>query len=136
MRKFSAPLALLILAACSGGDPVDQPEAQAATATPSPAEGEELPTMEIEVPEDFGEKFEPARAAIDDYCGDDAVCDREQRESLGRFVKIMAGFDDPNSAVAGRCMRAGKIDQGIDWTIATPCMQAAARGKPLGARLN
>ena len=135
MRKFSAPLALLILAACSDVDPVDQPNKIAATEAASPAEGEDLPEMEIEVPEAFGDQFEPARAAINDFCGDDAICVREQRENLGRFVKIMVGFDDPNHAVAGRCMRSGKVDQRIDWTIAGPCMQTAAKGKPLGARL-
>ena len=135
MRKISVSL-LLALAACSESEAVDQPSPEPAREVAQPAESEDLPNVEIEIPEDFSNQFEPARAAIDDFCGDDAACVRDQRENLARFVKIMVGFDDPGQAVAGRCMRSGKVDEGIDWSVAGPCMQAAAKGKALGARLD
>ncbi len=61
-------------------------------------------------------------------------CTDTQKRELGRFVTMMAGFDDPGMADARRCMTSGKRGKFIDWTVATPCLRQASRGKRLGGR--
>lgn len=83
--------------------------------------------------------FAGMRADIDVFCGADRACRSVQRSNMGHFVTIMTGFRDPGHAVSRRCMEAGRVRRAgrtmIDWTVATACMQRAARGVELGGAL-
>ena len=84
--------------------------------------------------------FAKARACITKYCAAQtrqplAACIAEQKHGLGRFVTIMAGFDDPGQKVARTCMIRGKSGSFVNWVAAKRCMQSAANGIPLGRKL-
>ena len=86
------------------------------------------------------DQFDGARADIMRYCSarkgqDQSACVAKQKAGLGRFVTIMAGFDDPKNAVARHCMTRAKVGHFINWVLARQCMQTAAKGVPLGGRL-
>ena len=79
--------------------------------------------------------FDKARADIGAFCssqGKGAACQREQRKELGYFVTMMAGFDLPRSTLES-CMRKGKRGRYIDWTVTTPCLRAASKGRRVGS---
>lgn len=65
-----------------------------------------------------------------------ARCTDAQKRDLASFVKMMVGFEDPGQKTARRCMNSGKRGKFVDWTIATPCLRQAAKGRPLGSRLS
>lgn len=137
MRVFAIAAAALLVA-CSESAPSDAMQEEVAE-TPVIASPAGAPDAIEELPEpdqDMQDGFAPARAAIDEFCDNEAACVRNQRENLATYVKIMAAFDDPNGTVAERCMRSGLSDGSVDWTVAAPCMQAAAKGKPIGGRLD
>lgn len=83
--------------------------------------------------------FARARNDIDRFCGRDDACRSTQRQNLGNFVTMVAGFRDPGGAVARRCLAAGRTRRGsatfVNWTVTTPCMRRAARGVPVGGTL-
>lgn len=83
-----------------------------------------------------GDAFGPARAAIDTFCDGDAGCVQEQRKEMAYFVNMMAAFEDRDRAVAESCLRTGMVDGGVDWTIVTPCMREAVKGKMIGDSIN
>lgn len=89
--------------------------------------------------DDPDQGFARARAAITRLCEGDQACYDAQLAHLVRYVRIMAAFRDPDGATAARCMRAGLVERGgerlVDWSIAGPCMQAAAQGLPIGGEL-
>lgn len=80
--------------------------------------------------------FARARADAGKYCiatrpaAEVAACTKRQRSELGYFVTTLAGFD--KKAAAGACMKSAKRGSYIDWTIATPCMRKATKGRALG----
>lgn len=76
--------------------------------------------------------FARARAEISTFCKGEQSCIAMQRKELGHFVTMMAAFNDPGHAVARRCMGAGKRGRQIDWTVATPCMRQAVKGRQIG----
>lgn len=76
--------------------------------------------------------FARARADISTFCKGGRSCIAKQRDELGHFVTMMAAFSDPGHANARRCMIAGKRGRHIDWTVATPCLRAAVRGRQIG----
>lgn len=125
--------AAIILAGCSQSVPADPVEET--SAAPSVASSA-VPDAISEPPASGSDGFAPAREAIVSFCRGDAACAQEQKEELAYFVKMMAAFEDREGAVAQRCMRSGLVDGGIDWTVATPCLRAAAKGKPIGASIN
>lgn len=63
-----------------------------------------------------------------------AKCTTAQKRELGYFVTMMTGFEDPGQVIARRCMTSGKRGKFVDWTVATPCMRKAMKGKPIGPR--
>ena len=80
--------------------------------------------------------FAKARFDITAYCAGQTktpsarqFCIAKQRSEMGYFVNMLAGFDD--KAAAKRCMMAGKKGRYVDWTIATPCMRKAVKGRSL-----
>lgn len=123
-RVLCAALACLP-AACSEA----APEAEESARASEPAA---QPDVAAATGESADDGFGPARAAIDAFCDDDAACVAEQRSELGYFVTMMAAFEDEGHAAAERCMRSGVVEGGVDWTIATPCMREAVKGKPIG----
>ncbi|NJS15007.1 MAG: hypothetical protein HC788_10840 [Sphingopyxis sp.] len=86
------------------------------------------------------DSFAKARADIDEFCSmteRSALdgCVKAQRESLARFVVIMAAFNDADDRTAKYCMVGAKAGRHIDWVIAKKCMQGAAKGLPVGGTL-
>jgi hypothetical protein len=86
------------------------------------------------------DQFAKARADIDSFCSTKseepvANCVSEQREGLGRFVVIMSAFEDPGERVAKKCMTSARSGRYVDWVVAKACMQAAAKGLPIGGTL-
>ena len=84
--------------------------------------------------------FARARNDIPKFCKANqpsrlATCAAEQKEGLGRFVTIMAGFEDPGERVARKCMTSAKTGKYVNWVFAKKCMQSAAKGIPLGGTL-
>ena len=96
-----------------------------------------LPTAAMAQPAD---PFARAKTDIAKFCIAQRVqakqnCNQDQKAGLGRFVMIMAGFDDPGQRVARRCMLMSKAAKYINWDAAKKCMQAATIGVPIGGRL-
>lgn len=120
---FSAALACLLAACGDGASEAGEREQLADPAATASA----VATAE-ESPDDG---FAPAREAIEAYCKGDAACVAEQRSELGYFVTMMAAFEDEGHAAAERCMRSGKVEGGVDWTVATPCLRETVKGKPI-----
>lgn len=80
--------------------------------------------------------FAKARFDITAYCAGQTKtptarqsCIAKQKSEMGYFVNMLAGFRDQSAAQ--RCMMAGKKGRYVDWTIATPCMRKAVKGRPL-----
>jgi hypothetical protein len=79
-----------------------------------------------------GDPFARARSDIAIFCDRNTECIALQREQLGYFVTMMAGFRDPEQLVAERCMRTGLEGRFVNWVTAAACMRTAVRGRRLG----
>jgi hypothetical protein len=83
--------------------------------------------------------FARARADIAERCAatanDSAACEMRQRQAMGRFVMMMAAFEDADRAAARECLTQAKDDHGIDWTAAHACLRKSADDTPLGGAL-
>lgn len=136
----TAALLVLTTGAIAGCSPPSSSDNVEQDAQPSVAEPQQRP-VPGEAPEEApqpvdGDAFGPARAAIDTFCDGDAACVQEQRKEMAYFVNMMAAFEDRDRAVAESCLRTGMVDGGVDWTIVTPCMRDAVKGKMIGDSIN